>query len=147
MFNSNQEIIEIGEKEYTLTLNRKGIEAIEKYTHLKDKADGLKELAKNSEINYIDEISLDEDPFANTVSNEEEKMNEVLELAKRVLWICLWDTHHLNIDEVRELLIKIIDENKLDELNGKMEKLIQNATKEQTSNEYLKNMKALKAQK
>lgn len=144
---SNHETITVGGEEYILTLNRKGIEAIEKYTRLKDKADGIREFAQKGLIEHVDEISLDEDPFADVQDNAEEKMNEVLELIKRVLWICLWDTHHLNIEQVRELIVKIIDENKLDELNDKIEKLVQNATKEQTSGDYLKNMKALKAQK
>ena len=42
-------------------------------------------------------------------------------------------------------MVKIIDENKLEELSEKIEELIKNVTKE--PNQFLKNTKALKAQK
>lgn len=142
---SNQEIILVGEKEYTLTLTRKGITAIEKYTSLSKKKDEFKKNEQNS-IKYVDEIKENEDPFADLNDEEQErKIDESLELMKRVLWICLWDAHKMSIEQVRELLVQIIDENKYDELNSVIEKLVANINKQPS--EYLKNMKALKAQK
>jgi hypothetical protein len=142
---SNQEIIEVGGKEYTLTLTRKGMTAIEKYTNLskkKEEFEGLKDI----KLEYSDEIKMDEDPFAGLVSDEQEnKINEALELMKRILWICLWEEHKMNIEEVRELLVQIIDEEKYEELNGAIERLVANINKQPSG--YLKNMKALKAQK
>ena len=89
---------------------------------------------------------MDEDTFAGLVSDEQEnKINEALELMKRILWICLWDEHKMNIEEVRELLVQIIDEEKYEELNSAIEKLVANINKQPSG--YLKNMKALKAQK
>lgn len=142
---SNQEIILVGGKEYTLTLTRKGITAIEKYTSLSKKKDEFKKSEQNS-IKYVDEIKENEDPFADLNDEEQErKIDESLELMKRVLWICLWDVHKMSIEQVRELLVQIIDENKYDELNSVIEKLVSNINKQPS--EYLKNMKALKAQK
>ena len=142
---SNQEIIEVGGKEYTLTLTRKGVTAIEKYTNLSKKKDELKGVEKFS-IKYVDEIKENEDPFADLEMDEQEKkIDETLELMKRILWICLWDEHKLNIEQAREILVQIIEEGKIEELNEKIEKLVASINKQ--PNEYLKNMKALKAQK
>lgn len=143
---SNQEIIIVGGKEYTLTLNRKGMTAIEKYTNLSKKKEEFEELKDMKIIEYTDEIKMDEDPFAGLVETEQEKkIDEALELMKRILWICLWEEHKMNIEEVRELLVQIIDENKYEELNGAIEKLVTNINAQ--PNGYLKNTKALRAQK
>lgn len=142
---SNQEIIIVGGKEYTLTLTRKGVTAIEKYTNLSKKKDELKKKNQNI-VKYVDEISENEDPFADiSLDEQEETLNETLELTKRVLWICLWDVHKLTIEQTREVLLQIVEEDKFEELNTTIEKLVNNIDKQPS--EYLKNMKALKAQK
>ena len=145
MFNSNQVTMEIDGKEYTLSLNRKGVEAIEKYTKLSSKAEELQNITFMSD--YVDEIAIDENPFAGL--NEEEttqKLDEMMEMMKRVLWICLWENHKLNIEQVRELLVKIVEDNdKFEELNDKVQKLIEGVNKQPSGG--LKNLKALKAQK
>lgn len=142
---SNQEIIIVGGKEYTLTLTRKGITAIEKYTNLSKKKDELSKKKQNM-VKYVDEISENEDPFADiSLEEQEETLNETLELTKRVLWICLWDVHKLTIEQTREVLLQIVEEDKFEELNTTIEKLVNNINKQPS--EYLKNMKALKAQK
>ena len=56
--NSNQETMVVGGKEYILNLNRKGIEAIEKYTNLSKKKEKLMQIKGNTET-YIDDIPLD----------------------------------------------------------------------------------------
>jgi iron uptake system EfeUOB component EfeO/EfeM len=143
MFNSNQTTIEVDGKEYIMSLSRKGLEAIEKYTRVSEKKE---KFAKKIEIEHVDVISENENPFAGLDDNSlEEKADETMETLKRVLWICLWDNHQMNIEATRELMVKIIDENKLDELSEKIEELIKNVTKE--PNQFLKNTKALKAQK
>lgn len=143
MFNSNQTTIEVDGKEYIMSLSRKGLEAIEKYTRVSEKKD---KFAKKIEIEHVDVISENENPFAGLDDNSlEEKADETMETLKRVLWICLWDNHQMNIEATRELMVKIIDENKLEELSEKIEELIKNVTKE--PNQFLKNTKALKAQK
>ena len=143
--NSNQEILVVGGKEYTLSLNRKGIEAIEKYTNLSKKKDELKALSNQvMSGEYIKDIPLDADPFAD-VGDIEDNLEETMELLKRTLWICLWENHKMNIEETRELLIQIIDEDKLEELNQVIEKLSEGVNK--LPADYLKNTKALTAQK
>ena len=142
---SNQELIEVGGKVYTLTLTRKGITAIEKYTNISKKKEEFEKIEK-FKVEYVEEIKENENPFEDLEMDEQEKkIDESLELMKRVLWICLWESHKLNIEQVRELLIQIIDEEKYDELNGKIESLVANINKQPS--DYLKNMKALKAQK
>ena len=144
MMNSNQETLVVDGKEYVLTLNRKGVEAIEKYTNLSKKKEKLEKMSVkgSNKDEYIENISLDEDPFAD-IGDVEENLEETMELLKRTLWICLWERHHMNIEEVRELIVKIIDEDKLDELNSAIEKLTEGVNK--TPSDYLKNTKALKA--
>lgn len=145
MFNSNQVTMTIDGKEYILSLNRKGLEAIEKYTKLSKKREELEKVT--FAVDYVDEISLDDDPFAG-LSQEDatEKLDEMMEILKRVLWICLWDNHKLNIEQVRELLVKIAeDDEKFAELNEKVQTLIEGVNKQPSGG--LKNLKALKAQK
>ena len=153
MFNSNQVTIEVDGVEYTLSLNRKGAEAIEKYTKASKKRELAEKYAnvKETEDKYIDEIPLDENPFGDETEEEsfEEQTDELLEMLKRLLWICLWDNHHMNIEQTRELLVKIIEKDKLNELTSKINELIEGVNKQLPSSQsdYLKNMKALKAQK
>ena len=144
MMNSNQETLVVDGKEYVLTLNRKGVEAIEKYTNLSKKKEKLEKMSVkgSNKDEYIENISLDEDPFAD-IGDVEENLEETMELLKRTLWICLWERHHMNIEEVRELIVKIIDEDKLDELNSAIEKLTEGVNK--TPSDSLKNTKELKA--
>lgn len=140
--NSNQEILVVGGKEYILSLNRKGVEAIEKYTNLSKKKADLMKIANKDNSKYIEEIPLDEDPFANLEDTQDE-IEETMELLKRTLWVCLWENHKMNIEQVRELIVEIIDEDKIDELNSAIEKLTEGVNK--TPSSYLKNTKALKA--
>lgn len=145
MFNSNQVTMTVDGNEYILSLNRKGIEAIEKYTKLSSKKD---ELEKTKFLpDYVDEIGLDDDPFADLNEDDAtQKLDEMLEMMKRVLWICLWENHKLNIEQVRELLAKIVeDDKKFTELNEKVQILIEGVNKQPSGG--LKNLKALKAQK
>lgn len=144
MFNSNQVTMTIDGTEYILSLNRKGVEAVEKYTKISGKRKELEQTKKR--VEYVEEIKIDENPFEEIDDSLEDKVNENLEMIKRILWICLWDNHKLNIEEVRELLIKIIDEDKLEELNNNISKLVEGVNKQMGGNN-LKNLKALKAQK
>ena len=144
MFNSNQITMTIDGKEYIMSLNRKGVEAIEKYTKISSKKKEVEKTQKR--IEYVENIKLDENPFGEIDDDFEERVNENLELIKRMLWIMLWDNHKLNIEEVRELLIKVLEEDKLEELNDNIAKLIEGANK-QMGGSSLKNLKALKAQK
>lgn len=144
MFNSNQITMTIDGKEYIMSLNRKGVEAIEKYTKISSKKKEVEKTQKR--IEYVENIKLDENPFGEIDDDFEERVNENLELIKRMLWIMLWDNHKLNIEEVRELLIKVLEEDKLEELNDNIAKLVEGANK-QMGGSGLKNLKALKAQK
>lgn len=144
MFNSNQVTMTIDGTEYILSLNRKGVEAVEKYTKISGRKKELEQTKKR--VEYVDEIKIGENPFEEIDDSLEEKVNENLEMIKRILWICLWDNHKLNIEEVRELLIKVIDEDKLEELNNNISKLVEGVNKQMGGNN-LKNLKALKAQK
>lgn len=143
--NSNQEILVVGGKEYILSLNRKGVEAIEKYTNLSKKKDRLMKIGKETKEEYKEEIALDEDPFADLGDDMDDDIEETMELLKRTLWVCLWENHHMNIEQVRELIIEIIDEDKLDELNDVISKLTDGVNS--TPKGYLKNTKALRASK
>lgn len=144
MFNSNQVTMTIDGTEYILSLNRKGVEAVEKYTKISGRKKELEQTKKR--VEYVDEIKIGDNPFEEIDDSLEERVNENLEMIKRILWICLWDNHKLNIEEVRELLIKVIDEDKLEELNNNISKLVEGVNKQMGGNN-LKNLKALKAQK
>lgn len=144
MFNNNQVTMTIDGKEYILSLNRKGVEAIEKYTKLSGRRKEIEQNKKRAE--HVENISIDENPFEEIDDNFEERVNDNLEMLKRMLWIMLWDTHKLNIEDTRELLIKVLEEEKLEELNNNIAKLVEGVNK-QMGGSGLKNLKALKAQK
>lgn len=144
MFNNNQVTMTIDGKEYILSLNRKGVEAIEKYTKLSGRRKEIEQNKKRAE--HVENISIDENPFEEIDDNFEERVNDNLEILKRMLWIMLWDTHKLNIEDTRELLIKVLEEEKLEELNNNIAKLVEGVNK-QMGGSGLKNLKALKAQK
>jgi hypothetical protein len=149
------EIIEIDGKEYTLFLNRKGIVAYEKYCIEEDKK--MKEL-ETKYSNFIKKLDIDESPEIKEDTNPFEDLDEfddleedaqvLLNKAKKLYWIMLYEHHHLSFNEVCELFDKAVKEygeTQVVQLGEQMVDEVQENKYENTSE--IKNLKALKPKK
>lgn len=143
------EIIKLNDKEYTLELNRRSATQIEKYTHLQEK---LQEISKPT-IDYVDEISIDEDPFAeeNLVDDEEverkqeRKFELMCQIIETAFWIWLFPNHRLSIDQVREILQPYFDDDKKFEyISSEYGKYMKMSS--EVKFDYIEEQKNLKAQ-
>ena len=141
------EIIELNGKEYTLELNRDSFLKIDQYTNFQKS----NETINRNLYEYIDEIKDDEDPFANTISDEEldnaieEKENTLKRMIVRAFWIWLYPNHKLKVSEVEELLNeKFKDDEEYEKLALLYSKLLNECVEMKES--YEKERKNLKAQ-
>ena len=102
------EVIELNGKEYTVELNRESIIRIEQYTNLKQSSQEInKPLIEDKSQK---EISADENPFADEISEDEleksndEKEETVKKVMTRAFWIWLYPQEKLSISQVEEIL-------------------------------------------
>lgn len=141
-----EEIIELNGKEYTITMNRESYLKIDQYVNLNKTYRGINE----SLYEYIDEISDDDDPFANPIDEEkmEEEINKKENLSKRMFvrgfYILLYPKHQLKINQVEKLLKPYFDdENKLDYISEKYAEYLRKCIEiREKYNEERKNLKA-----
>lgn len=116
------EIIELNGTEYTLELNRDSFLKIDQYTNFQKSS----EIINKGLYDYKEDISEDENPFADIVSDEdidnfvEEKETTLKKMIIRAFWIWLYPNHKLNIYQVEELLEKEFkDSKKFDKITEK----------------------------
>lgn len=138
------EIIEIGGKEYTLFLNRKGVIAFEKASRILQTAN---EMAKKYQQPVEEEIEIDPNVNPLEVYGEDNENDEDTKKLKEVFvkfyWIALYENHELNLDEVRELFIQAEEEYGLDQLIDLGYQMLEDVNKNKGSVE-LKKLKALR---
>ena len=145
----SKELIEIGEQEYTLFLNRKGIIAFEKYC--KDEQEKFLDSLKKVEEDIDDEdieIKDDTNPFEGLEKYEEE--HETIELARKIYvklyWIMLYTNHQLSLEKVEELYNKACEEYGEAQVRALADQMVEEVNT-QPQQENLKNLKALKPKK
>ncbi len=100
-----KEIIEIGGKEYTLILNRKGIVAWEKFAK-KEKEEVVAYNKKVQKMSMNEEkIEKDTNPFEGLEGIDElDENQEALTLYfQKLYWIMLYETHKFNFKEAQEI--------------------------------------------
>lgn len=108
------EIIELNGVEYTLELNRDSFLKIDQYSNIKKSM----QIVREDLYEYIDEISEEENPFAESFETEEfekiidEKVNTLYKIIERAFWIWLYPNHKLNINQVKEILKPYFEEEK-----------------------------------
>lgn len=145
----SNEKIEIGNKEYTLFLNRKGIVSWEKITTLQKQA---KEMEKKYEM-YM-ELSQDEAPIEvkdgdnpfeisggseiDELTADEEKLKDIY---VKFYWIALYENHKLPISEVKKLFEEAEKEYGLEQLIGLANQMVEDAN----TDKYGAKTKKLKA--
>lgn len=142
------EIIELNGKEYTVELNRESILRIEQYTNLKQSGQEISKPIYEDKSNM--EISDDENPFANEISEDEiEKTTEdkeqlVKKIMSRAFWIWLYPQEKLSISQVEEILKPYYDsDEKAEELSNMYVDLSQKSV--DIRQKYLEERKNLKA--
>lgn len=141
-----EEIIELNNKEYTVTLNRQSVLKIEQYTNLQK---SLVEIKKDV-IDHIEEIKENEDPFAVEIDIDEmqkkaeEKLNILHRIIERAFWIWLYPKHKLNINEVKEIIAPYYeDDSKMEYISELYNDLLNKSYT--ISNKYYEEQKNLKA--
>lgn len=152
----SQETIEIGGKEYSLFLNRKGVVAFEKFCNeeqskLMQMADKYKEFIDIDKQEGNAEINDDTDPFEDMdkFDDVEEDAKLVTRVYKKLYWIMLYTNHQLSLTKVEELYDKACEEYGESQLRALADQMVEevNVAPKNVNNENLKNLPALKPKK
>ena len=150
----SKETIEIGGKEYTLFLNRKGIVAWEKYT--KQEEEKYQELQKkyasldlDKIVNNFDELDDKTNPFEGLeeIDDMESDKELLIKLYERLYWIMLYTKHKLSISEAKELYDQARKEYGDEQIVLLGKQMIDDVNNDPNQNENLKNLKALRPRK
>lgn len=139
----SKEIINIGGVDYTLFLNRKGIVAWENIVKATAKKQELEKTAK--EINSEIKIKDGDNPFE--ISHAEDLLfaeNETINSYAKLYWIMLYEEHKLDFSKVQELFNQAISEYGLEALAELALQMIEDANKNQSENNELKKLTALR---
>lgn len=140
------EIIELNGVEYTLEINRESSVKIEQYTNF---AKSMEQVRKPV-INYIDEISDDENPFATEIDFDkmqeeaETKLNTLHKIIERAFWVWLYPNHKLNIKEVKKIIEPYYEtDEKMEFISKKYSEYLKLST--EITDKYVNEQKNLKA--
>lgn len=145
-----KEIIEIGGKEYTLILNRKGIVAWEKFAK-KEKEEVVAYNKKVQKMSMNEEkIEKDTNPFEGLEGIDElDENQEALTLYfQKLYWIMLYETHKFNFEEAQEIYNLACEEYGEVQVIQLGTQMLEEANIDKyAKKENLKNLKALKPAK
>lgn len=140
------EIIELNGVEYTLELNRDSFLKIDQYSNIKKSM----QIVKEDLYEYIDEISEEENPFADEIDavEIENKLNQKVAVMEktitRAFWIWLYPNHRLNINQIKEILQPYFDEeDKFEFISEKYSEYMSKSV--EIRNNYVEEQKNLKA--
>lgn len=140
------EVVTLGDKEYTLELNRDSFLQIDKICNIKKSL----EIVQRGLYEYVDEIDDDYDPFADVIDGEsiekELKLKEdtLYKLVERSFFVWLYPNHKLPISEVKKLIDPYFEnEEKSQEIGELVGKYLDECiSMTQDYNEQAKNLKA-----
>lgn len=141
----SKEIIEIGDQEYTLFLNREGIVAWERFCKKEqEEVQKMQEKYKNIEENI--NINEDTNPFdgIEDIDNDAETVSIMYE---RLYWIMLYTEHKFTPTQAKELYDKAVAEYGEEQIILLGNQMIEEANKDNVSKKNLKNLAALKSKK
>ena len=141
----SKEIIEIGDQEYTLFLNREGIVAWERFCK-KEQEEVQKMQEKYKNIEESINITEDTNPFEGIedIDNDAEIVSIMYE---RLYWIMLYTEHKFTPTQAKELYDKAVAEYGEEQIILLGNQMIEEANKENVSKKNLKNLAALKSKK
>lgn len=142
------ETIELNGKEYTVELNRESILKIDQYTNFKSADEKLNKSVLKDKSEK--EISEDEDPFAESISEEklekeaETRKETIKKMIIRAFWIWLYPQEKLSISQVEDILAPYFEEDeKAEEISKMYEDLSEKSI--DIRKQYLDERKNLKA--
>jgi len=142
------ETIELNGKEYTVELNRESILKIDQYTNFKSADEKLNKSVLKDKSEK--EISDDEDPFAEPISEEklekeaEARTETIKKMIIRAFWIWLYPQEKLSISQVEDILTPYFeDDEKAEEISKMYEDLSEKSI--DIRKQYLDERKNLKA--
>ena len=141
----SKEIIEIGDQEYTLFLNREGIVAWERFCK-KEQEEVQKMQEKYKNIEESINITEDTNPFdgIEDIDNDAEIVSIMYE---RLYWIMLYTEHKFTPTQAKELYDKAVAEYGEEQLIQLANQMIEEANKDIIGTKQLKNLAALKSKK
>ena len=147
MKNFSEEVIEVGENEYKLFLNRAGIALLEKTTK-------FSEFLKLLSTQYIgieeDTVEVNEEFNPNEILGKYENVDEDEEKLRKtiIMFYCivLSKNHNFNLNQTKEWFENAEKDYGIEQLTALMIQMIENANIP-TNSENLKNLKALKSAK
>ncbi len=141
----SKEIIEIGDQEYTLFLNREGIVAWERFCK-KEQEEVQKMQEKYKNIEESINITEDTNPFdgIEDIDNDAETVSIMYE---RLYWIMLYTEHKFTPTQAKELYDKAVAEYGEEQIILLGNQMIEEANKDNVSKKNLKNLAALKSKK
>ena len=141
----SKEIIEIGDQEYTLFLNREGIVAWERFCK-KEQEEVQKMQEKYKNIEESINITEDTNPFdgIEDIDNDAEIVSIMYE---RLYWIMLYTEHKFTPSQAKELYDKAVAEYGEEQIILLGNQMIEEANKDNVSKKNLKNLAALKSKK
>lgn len=147
----SQETIEIGNEEYTLFLNRKGIVAWEKFC--KDEAAKAKEFQEKYKNVNLEESNIvindDTNPFdgLEEIDDIDEDKEILSKMYRKLYWIMLYTNHKFNMSEVNKLYDEAISEYGEDQIVALGQQMMDEANSNLVEKQDLKNLAALKPKK
>lgn len=151
--NISEEKIEIGGKEYTLFLNRKGIVNWERFTKLNEKAEKYDKLRDElTKETTDDDVEIDENtnPFELYSDVDEDMLEtqlaEMKDLYAKFYWVALYTHHKLTLSQARELFEEAEKEYGINQLAELANQMLETANSDIINREP-KNLKALKSTK
>lgn len=141
----SKEIIEIGDQEYTLFLNREGIVAWERFCK-KEQEEVQKMQEKYKNIEESINITEDTNPFdgIEDIDNDAEIVSIMYE---RLYWIMLYTEHKFTPTQAKKLYDKAVAEYGEEQIILLGNQMIEEANKDNVSKKNLKNLAALKSKK
>lgn len=145
----------VGEEEYKLFINRKGIVSWENITKFSKKATEMENKYKKTikDINSDEPIEVDDNtnPFDYSISEELDKIEEdealLREIYMKFYWIALYENHKLSITDAKVIFEKAEEEYGIGQLVELANKMIENANQNLYGNKELKKLEALNLMK
>lgn len=144
----SQETINIGGKDYTLFLNRKGIVAWEAITRADREKDDLTDEAEKLKVAQEIIIKDGDNPFE--ISNAEEILSteeKTYSYYQKLYWIMLYTNHKLDLKDAEKLFNKALEEYGLEQLVNLALQMLEDANTDRYGQSELKKLTALRPKK
>lgn len=148
-----EEIIEIGGKEYTLFLNRKGMVNWENKTQfvrkMQETTQNTNEILDKLDIEITDETNPFEmyDDFKEEDELSQKEVDEITEMYALLYWVMFYTHHKFTVKQAREIFDQAVEEYGINQIVELGNMMMENANKDISPKKQLKNLLAQKPMK